>query len=169
VLLSSQLVPVEKSSEVQTKAQGLRAKLAASPLEMEGQRIVPSVTRFFTQQQTLYVFFQAYYPEKSDTFDAGALRAGLIFFRDGVQVDTTPLLAPVVVDAKTHTASFRISLPLAKLPTGRYSVQAVAIGAGTQQSAFGRAYLALEQPPAPPATAAPSSSPASPGAPARQP
>ena len=169
VLLSSQLVPVEKSSEVQTKAQGLRAKLAASPLEMEGQRIVPSVTRFFTQQQTLYVFFQAYYPEKSDTFDAGALRAGLIFFRDGIQVDTTPLLAPVVVDAKTHTASFRISLPLAKLPTGRYSVQAVAIGAGTQQSAFGRAYLALEQPPAPPATAAPSSSPAAASAPARQP
>ena len=169
VLLSSQLVAVEKSSEVQTKAQGLRAKLAASPLEMEGQRIVPSVTRFFTQQQTLYVFFQAYYPEKSDTFDAGALRAGLIFFRDGVQEDTTPLLAPAVVDAKTHTASFRISLPLAKLPTGRYSVQAVAIGAGTQQSAFGRAYLALEQPPAPPATAAPSPSPAAPGAPARQP
>jgi VWFA-related protein len=167
VLLSSQLVPVEKSSEVQTKAQGLRAKLAVSPLEMEGQRIVPSVTRFFTQQQTLYVFFQAYYPEKSDTFDAGALRAGLIFFRDGVQVDTTPLLAPAVVDAKTHTASFRISLPLAKLPTGRYSVQAVAIGAGTQQSAFGRAYLALEQPPAPPASAAAPAPAAS--APAQQP
>jgi len=157
VLLSSQLVPVEKSSEVQTKAQGLRAKISASPLEMEGLRIVPSVTRFFTQQQTLYVFFQAYYPEKSDTFDPGVLRAGLIFFRNGVQVNTTPLLAPVAVDAKTHTASFRISLPLAKLPTGRYSVQAVVIGAGTQQSAFGRAYLALEQPPAPP------------GAPAQQP
>jgi len=170
VLLSSQLVAVEKSSEVQTKAQGLLAKLAASPLEMEGQRIVPSVTRFFTQQQTLYVFFQAYYPEKSDTFDPAALRAGLIFFRDGVQVNTTPLLAPVSVDAKTHTASFRISLPLAKLPTGRYSVQAVVIGAGTQQSAFGRAYLALEQPPASPASATPAApSTAAPASPAQQP
>ena len=79
---------------MQTKAQGLRAKLATSPLEMEGQRIVPSVTRFFTQQQTLYVFFQAYYPEKGDSFDANALRAGLIFFRNGVQVNTTPMLAP---------------------------------------------------------------------------
>ncbi len=78
------------------RTQGLRAKIEASPLEMEGQRIVPSVTRFFTQQQTLYVFFQAYYPEKSDTFDPAALRAGLIFFRDGVQVNTTPLLAPAV-------------------------------------------------------------------------
>ncbi len=96
-----------------------------------------------------------------------ALRAGLIFFRDGVQVNTTPLLAPVSTDTKTHTASFRISLPLAKLPTGRYTVQAVVIGAGTQQSAFGRAYLALEQPPAPPAAATTPEPAAS--APAQQP
>lgn len=157
VLLSSQLVPVAKSSEVQTRGQGMRAQIATSPLEMEGEKIVPSVTRFFTQQQTLYVFFQAYYPEKSDKaepLDPGTLRAGLVFFRGGVQVNATPLLAPTAVDPKTRTASYRISLPLAKLPAGHYTVQAVAIAAGTQQSAFGRAYLALEQPPASPNPAA---------------
>jgi VWFA-related protein len=157
VLLSSQLVPVEKSADVQTKTLGTRANLAATPLEMAGERIVPSVTRYFTQQQTLYVFFQAYYPEKaekSETFDAGTLRAGLVFFRGGVQINATPLLAPTEVDANTHTASFRISLPLAKLPTGRYTVQAVVIAAGTQQSAFGRSYLALAQAQAAPNPAA---------------
>ena len=41
VLLSSQLVPVAKSSEVQTRGQGTRAQIAASPLEMEGEKIVP--------------------------------------------------------------------------------------------------------------------------------
>jgi len=154
VLLSSQLVPVEKSAEVVTKTQGLRANITNSPLEMEGQKIVPSVTRFFTQGQTLYVFFQAYYPDKADAsgkFDPGTLRAALIFFRNGIQVNATPVLAPAGVDEKTRTASFRISLPLSKLPPGRYTVQAVVIGAGTQQSAFGRAYLALQQPPPPPA------------------
>jgi len=147
VLLSSQLVPVEKSSEVQTKAEGIKAKLASTPLEMDGQKIVPSVTRFFNQQQTLYVFFQAYYPDKAGNqgLDPSTLRAGLVFFRQGVQVNTTPLLAPTAVDQKSRTASFRISLPLAKLPAGRYTVQAVTIAAGTQQAAFGRAYLALEQ------------------------
>jgi len=82
VLLSSQLVPVAKTNEVQTQARGNRAQLAASPLEMEGEKIVPSVTRFFTQQQTLYVFFQAYYPEKTDqseVLDPSTLRAGLVF------------------------------------------------------------------------------------------
>jgi VWFA-related protein len=167
VLLSSQLVPVAaKSSEVQTRGQGTRAQIAASPLEMEGEKIVPSVTRFFTQQQTLYVFFQAYYPEKSDkseTLDPATLRAGLVFFRGGVQVNATPLLAPTAVDPKTRTASYRISLPLGKLPAGHYTVQAVAIAAGTQQSAFGRAYLALEQaPPSPNPAAAPSALPNAP-------
>lgn len=153
VLLSSQLVPIDKSAEVQTKGKGTRAKLVKSPLEVSGERIVPSVTRFFTQGQTLYVFFQAYYPEKSDKaekFDPDTLRAGLIFFRSGIQVNATPLLSPVQLDAKSRTASFRISLPLAKLPAGRYTAQAVVIGAGTQHSAFGRAYLAIERPPAVP-------------------
>jgi len=166
VLLSSQLVPVEKSTEVQTKGQGLRARLAASPLEMNGEKIVPSVTRFFSQQQTLYVFFQAYYPENIDKgvkLDSSALRGALIFFRNGVQVNATPLLAPTDLDAKNHTAGFRISLPLSKLDAGRYTVQAVVVAAGTQQSAFGRAYLAVQTPPAP---VAPSTAPAGPNAPA---
>ena len=50
VLLSSQLVPVEISSEVETKAQGVRARLTESPLEMSGEKIVPSVARYFTQR-----------------------------------------------------------------------------------------------------------------------
>jgi len=113
VMLSSQLVHVEKSSEVVTKGQGTQASLANSPLDAGGDRIVPSVTRFFSPAQTLYVFFQAYYPEKADKsakFDPASLRAGLTFFRAGVQVNATPVLEPASVDPKTRTASFRISL-----------------------------------------------------------
>jgi VWFA-related protein len=158
VVLSSQLVPAQKNSEVQTKGQGLKAKLVSSPLEVNGETIVPSVTRLFMQNQTLYVFFQAYYPEKlenKETLDPHSLRAGLIFFRNGLQVNTTPLLAPAEVDAKKSAASFRISLPLAKLQGGRYTVQAVVIAPGTQHSAFRRAYLALLSMPPAPAAAPP--------------
>jgi VWFA-related protein len=157
VVLSSQLVPIEKSSEVATKGQGVRAKITTSPLDIEGQRIVPSVTNYFTQRQTLYVFLQAYYPEKAnknETFDPNSLRAGLIFLRNGIQMNATPLIPPAQVDPKTHTVSFRVSLPLQKLPTGRYTVQVIAVAPGTQHSAFGRAYLALQQNPA--ATTTPS-------------
>jgi VWFA-related protein len=154
VLLSSQIVPVEKSAEVQTKTEGLKARITSTPLEINGERIVPSVTRYFTQEQTLYIFFQAYYPAKPEGFDPNALRSGLVFFRSGIQVNATPLMAPTDIDAKTHTASFRLGLPLSKLPTGRYTVQAVVIAAGTQQAAFGRSYLVLQQAPPPPNPAA---------------
>ena len=167
VVLSSQLVPVQKSTEVQTKGQGLRAKLPNSPLEMKGETIVPSVTRLFTQNQTLYVFFQAYYPEKTaqkETFDGNSLRAGLIFFRNGLQVNATPLLAPSEVNAQKQTASFRISLPLSKLQGGRYTVQALVIAPGTQHSAFGRTYLALYKTPAPIPSATPAATPPNPPA-----
>src|ERR1700677_261939 len=172
VLLSSQLVPVPQSSEVQSKGQGVRAKLANSPLEINGETIVPSVTRLFTQSQTLYVFFQAYFPEKTENkeaFDGNSLRAGLIFFRNGLQVNATPLLAPSEVDAKKYTASFRISLPLAKLQGGRYTVQAVVIAPGTQHSAFNRAYLALQYPPPAQSAPSPATTPASPTPPAETP
>jgi len=151
VLLSSQLEDVRKTAEVQKKALGVDAKLKTSPLELSGERIVPSVTRVFTPQQKLYVFFQAYLPPRSD---GSALRAGLVFFRNGERTNQTPLVAPAELDAKTRIAAFRISLPLEKLALGRYTVHAVVVEAGGEQAAFARAYFALRQPsgaPAPPA------------------
>ena len=150
VLLSSQLEPAGQKSgagkEVEKKALGADAKLKASPLEMGGERIIPSVTRVFTPQQKLYVFFQAYLPAKSD---GSRVRAGLVFFRNGERVNATPLVEPAEVDMKTQTAGFRISLPLDKLPAGRYTLQAVAIEAGGDQAAFARNYFAIRQLPAP--------------------
>ncbi|MGH9703406.1 MAG: VWA domain-containing protein, partial [Candidatus Acidiferrales bacterium] len=150
ILLSSQLVAVEKNTEVRKKATGADAKLQHSPLEMSGQRIVPSVTRVFTRQQTLYVFFQAYYPAKANPAN---LRAGLAFFRGGIRVSATPLVEAAEIDSKTRTASFRISLPLDKMPTGRYTLQAIAIDAGSEYSAFARTYLALRTPDSAPVVA----------------
>ena len=158
VVLSSQLVPVQKSGEVQTKTQGLHSKTTSSPLDMNGQTIIPSVTRLFTQNQTLYVFFQVYYPEKDEkkeAIDGNSLRAGLIFFRNGLQINATPLLVPSEVDAKKSVASFRISLPLSKLQGGRYTLQTIVIAPGTQHSAFSRTYMALLSPPARPAAVPP--------------
>ena len=154
VVLSSQLVEAQKTSEVQTKGFAPDAKLKESPLDVAGERIIPSVTRVFTNQQMLYIFFQAYVPEKDDP---NQLRAGLEFFRNGARLSQTPMVAPAQVDDKTRTASFRISLPLKEIMTGRYTVEAVVVQAGGAQAAFGRNYFALRPnagPAAPPAPTA---------------
>ncbi len=151
LMLSSQVEPVRQTgAEVEKKAMAQDAKLKKSPLEISGERVIPSVTRVFTTQQKLYVLFQAYLPSR---VDAAKLRAGLVFFRNGQQVSETPMVEATEVDAKTRTAVFRLSLPLEKFPLGRYSVQAVAIEAGGEQAAFAKNYFALRTPPAPPATA----------------
>jgi VWFA-related protein len=150
VLLSSQVEEAKKTSEVKTQALAQDAKMKSSPLEVGGERIIPSVTRVFTDQQTLYVFFQAYLPQKGD---ADALRAGLVFFREGQRLSDTPVVAPAEYDEKTRTASFRMSLPLSQLGIGRYTVQAVVVDAGTSYAAFARNYFALRPAPKPTAQA----------------
>jgi len=142
VVLSSQLVEAAKNSGVQTEGFAADAKPKESPLDVAGQHIIPSVTRVFTSQQMLFVFFQAYLPEKADPQQ---LRAGLAFFRNGARVSQTPMVEPAQVDEKTRTASFRISLPLSSITAGRYTVQAVVVEAGGAQAAFGRSYFALRQ------------------------
>ncbi len=140
VVLSSQIVAVQQTSEVQTRAFARDARLRESPLEVSGERIIPSVTRVFTSQQTLYILFQAYAPEKTDL---ARLRAGLAFFRNGRRLNQTPLVAPAQLNEPNRTASFRISLPLSEIAAGNYTVQAIVVEAGGEQAAFGRGYFAL--------------------------
>jgi VWFA-related protein len=155
VLLSSQVEAAQKTAQVKTKAAAFDAKMKSSPLDVGGEHIIPSVTRVFTGEQTLYVFFQAYLPQKAD---AAAMRAGLVFFRNGQRLSDTPMVAPAEYDERTRTASFRISLPLSGLNPGRYTVQAIAVDAGTSYAAFGRNYFALRAAPKP-AAATPSTPP----------
>src|SRR4029077_4233079 len=139
-LISSQVEAVQNTAQVKKQALAKDAKRESPPLHVGGERIIPSVTRVFTDQQTLYVFFQAYLPQKAD---ADSLRAGLVFFRNGQRLSDTPMVAPAEYDDKTHTASFRISLPLDGLSAGRYTVQTIVVDAGTAYAAFARNYFAL--------------------------
>ena len=151
LLLSSQVEAVQNAAQIKTQALGEDAKMKSSPLDVGGERIIPSVTRLFTGDQTLYVFFQAYAPQKAD---ANSLRAGLVFFRNGQRLSDTPMVAPTEYDEKTRTASFRLSLPLSSLSAGRYTVQAIVVDAGTAYAAFTRNYFALRSTTAKPAASA---------------
>ena len=140
VLLSSQVEALHNSAQVKTQALGPDAKMKSSPLDIAGERIIPSVTRVFTDQQTLYIFFQAYAPQKTD---GNSLRAGLVFFRNGQRLSDTPMIAPAEYDEKSGTASFRMSLPLGGLGPGRYTAEAVVVEPGPGLAAFGRNYFVI--------------------------
>jgi VWFA-related protein len=150
LLLSSQVQALQNTAQIRTQGLGQDAKLKSSPLDVGGEHIVPSVTRVFTADQTLYIFFQAYVPQKAD---ADSIRAGLVFFRNGLRLSDTPMVSATEYDEKSRTASFRLSVPLVDLAAGRYTVQAVVVDAGTTYSAFARNYFALRAAPKPSASA----------------
>jgi hypothetical protein len=147
---------LHNAAQVKTQGYAKDAKMKSSPLDVAGERIIPSVTRVFSGEQTLYVFFQAYVPQKADE---NSLRAGLVFFRNGQRLSDTPMVPATEYDDKSRTASFRLSLPLAELAAGRYTVQAVVVDAGTKYSAFARNYFALRSTPKPSASPAPAAAP----------
>ena len=57
VVLSSQRVPLGDS--IYNVKQKIDAE-AADPLVLDGQKLIPSVTRVFSKSRDLYVFLQAY-------------------------------------------------------------------------------------------------------------
>ena len=149
LVLSSQVEALQHAAQIKTQGLAKDVKLKSSPLDVGGERIIPSVTRVFTGEQTLYVFFQAYAPQKAD---ANSLRAGLVFFCNGQRLSETPMVAPTEYDDASRTASFRLSLPLQGLAAGRYTVQAIVVDAGTSYAAFTRNYFALRPSPKPAAS-----------------
>jgi VWFA-related protein len=144
LLLSSQVQAIGDSvsnrKEVQTKALAPGTKMRHSPLEVAGERIIPSVTRVFTAGQTLHALFQAYLPEKAQ---AGKLRAGLVFFREGARTGDTGLFLPAEIDAGSRSAVFRQSVSLADFAPGRYTVEVVVVEAGGAYAGFTRQTFAL--------------------------
>jgi len=143
VLLSNQLETTKSSSEVKRSALGPDAKLKTTPLDTSGGRIVPNVTRVFTPQQKLLVYFQAYLPPN---LDSSKLRAGLVFYRNGEWCSETPVSPPSQVDTKARIATFRVELPLEKFQVGPYEVQAITVNTAGEQAAFARNYFALRLP-----------------------
>jgi hypothetical protein len=147
LVLSSQTLAARSAGnaqkEVQKKALEPEAKLRKSPLEISGEQIIPSVTRVFSTGQTMTVLFQAYLPAKAD---AGKLRAGLVFFREGARASETALAEPAEWDARTRTAAFRFRVPLEQMAAGRYSVEAVAVEAGGNYAGFATKSFAVRTP-----------------------
>ncbi|MFI5090658.1 MAG: VWA domain-containing protein [Terriglobales bacterium] len=143
MVLSGQLEAAAPNREQTKTTLGAAAHLKTTPLEVSGQRIVPSVTRVFNKGQDLYIFFQAYVPAGQDAAQA---RAGLEFFRDGQWWSETPLVEAAEVDETTHSASFRIRLPLEKFAPGVYTVEAVSVEQGTEEAAFAQNHFVLRLP-----------------------
>jgi len=138
VVLGSQRVPLGGELASVSKA---AAAAVANPLVFENERLLPSVTKVFSTSQEMHVYLQAY--ERGAT-ETQPLIAYVSFFQGDVKVfETQPL--PVVdgLNARSKAVPIRLTVPLDKVPPGRYDCQVVVIEPTGQKVAFWQAPIAI--------------------------
>jgi VWFA-related protein len=136
VVLSSQ---IEAQSAAVAAVNQDKKIMADHPLVMNGQKIVPSVTRAFRRAQTLHVYLEAFEAEAPRS-----LETTVSFYRGATKVFETPMdISKQAFKASAKVQPINLSIPLAPLEPGRYVCQVSVIDAHSQKVAFWRAPVAV--------------------------
>jgi hypothetical protein len=118
--------------------------LAAHPLVQDGQKTVPSITRVFRKDQTMYVFFEVYDPGMDADRKVPSLTAEVELISGGRRVfASSPVRQTKLVDKRPGVAQFSFQIPLAKLAAGQYISQVSIIDETGHKFAFPRNEIVL--------------------------
>ena len=144
VIWSSQKEPL--SAAVGT-ADANKKLLAASPLVQDNQKLIPSITRVFRKDQTMYVYFEVYDPSMDPTRKLPNLSAEVDLFLGAREVySSPPARLTKLGTSRPGVAPFAFQIPLAKLPPGQYISQVNVIDENGRKFAFPRNEIVLLAP-----------------------
>jgi VWFA-related protein len=141
VVLSSQRVDRKEAIYNASKEKDKDKNDIANPLVVDGQTLIPSVTRVFSKAKDMYVYLQAYEPNATVI---QPLVAFVTFYRGQTKVfETTPLPVSEGLSNKLKTVPLKFSLALNKLPPGEYNCQVTVLDPTAQKAAFWQAPIML--------------------------
>jgi hypothetical protein len=113
----------------------------ADPLVIDGQKLIPSVTRVFSKSKDMYVYLQAYQPSAATV---QPLVAFVTFYRGQTKTfETPPLTVTAGLNNKLRTVPLKFSLSLNQLPPGEYNCQVTVLDPTGQKAAFWQAQVML--------------------------
>ena len=139
VVLGSQRVPL--GDAIYNAQKNTAAVEAVNPLVYDGQKLIPSVTRVFSQSRDLHIFLQAY--ERGAT-STEPLAAFVSFYQADAKVfEATPVAVTEGLDARSKAVPIRITLPLNGVAPGRYECQVSVLNPNGQKVAFWRVPIAV--------------------------
>jgi len=108
------------------------------PLIADGQKIVPSITKVFRQDQNMYVYFEVYDPS-ADAQKAVNVAAEIDLMRGPRKIlSSQPTDVTKLDPSRPGVARFTFQIPLAKVPTGQYTAQVNVIDENGKKFAFPR-------------------------------
>jgi VWFA-related protein len=140
VILSSQR---EAVSAAVGAADNNKKLLTNHPLIQDGQKVVPSITRVFRTDQTLYVYFEVYDPSVDDQ-KVPNVYAAIELLQGARKVYTSrPVRVDKLATSRPGVAPFSFQIPLNRLQPGEYVSQVDVIDELGQKFAFPRSSLVI--------------------------
>jgi len=143
VILSSQKEAVAAAVGVADK-KSEKKLLVIHPLVQDGQKIVPSITRVFRKDQTLYVYFEVYDPDMDPDRKIPNLFAGLELMQGARKAFTSqPVRVNRLATTRPGVAAFEFQVPLTRFQPGEYVAQVNAIDELGKKFAFPRSSMVV--------------------------
>jgi VWFA-related protein len=132
VVLSSQRVDLKDA--IYNALKGKDKAETANPLVVDGQKMIPSVTRVFSKAKDMYVFLQAY----EATLDMARPMIGFVTFYKGQTkvFETPPIQVSTVGTQSSKPMPLRFTVPLTDIRTGLYNCQVTVLDPEGQRASF---------------------------------
>jgi hypothetical protein len=141
VILSSQR---EAVSAAVGAADNNKKLLTNHPLVQDGQKVVPSITRVFRKDQTLYVYFEVYDPGIDPEQKTSNVYAAIELLQGARKVFTSrPVRVDKLTTSRPGVAPFSLEIPLNRLQPGEYISQVDVIDQLGQKFAFPRSSMVV--------------------------
>jgi len=141
VILSSQR---EAVSAAVGAADNNRKLLTNHPLIQDGQKVVPSITRVFRKDQTLYVYFEVYDPSVDPDQKTPNVYAAVELLQGARKAFTSrPVRVDKLATSRPGVAPFSFEIPLNRLQPGEYVSQVDVIDERGHKFAFPRSSMVL--------------------------
>jgi VWFA-related protein len=137
VVLSSQRVDLKEALYNAEKTKDKTKEEEVNPLVQNGQKLIPSVTRVFRQNQNMYVYLQAY---QQGTAGSQPLVAFVSFYHEQTKAfETAPMEMTQGLNNRLQTMPFSFSIALNQLPPGDYDCQISVLDPTGKKAAFWQA------------------------------
>ncbi len=144
IILSNQRNPVNDA--VGSAERASRQTLAANPLVVGNEKVIPNVTRVFRRSQTLYVNFDVYdaQPDPTDTKSRRVKVSMSLFNRNGMRAfDVGPIDATALISTRPEAVPVQFQIPLKDIPAGDYISQITAVDEVSRKFAFPRTHIVV--------------------------
>jgi VWFA-related protein len=145
VIWSSQREPVKAAVGAAEKADKKAA--ASNPLIVDGEKVVPSITKVFRRGQNMYVSFDVYdaMPNPADMRSRQIAVSMSLFNQKGVKAfEAGPLQATELAATRPNAVPVQLQIPLKGLPPGRYMCQINVIDEIGRKFAFPRSAMLVQ-------------------------